>query len=928
MKNRAIYLATLVVCLIGLVGSVGWAEDLAELTVRSITVQPPTVVDRGGSAKVSSIVMNTSSTEASDFAVQLFYRLSNGASPWTAAVGQVVTLSLGGQQSDTVSFTFDTEAFDSIAGTYELRVVADATDRIPEVDELNNELTTTISIADAPAGRADLEPVSLTYHRTSSGDVEISVDIAVLLPPTRTANLPSFSVEFNVQGVTKTIDNVSSWGTGQTLVVTAQFSGLSSGAHLVSVVVDSEDAVENERDEGNNTITGTLTLMPHEFSPQGLTFSRGKPYADEEVQVAATIVSSGTDVSPPPDVEVAFYVGEQLFATTTAFGLQAGTSQEVTATLVPGSWNTIDSERVLSVRVEVDPSDALDETDEANNTLTRTLTVIPAAERKAEIHPESIALNPPSPVELQDDGAVTVRSTIRNTGRSDAEDFSAVFSYRVKGGVAWTNIPCVDATACSGIDLGAGEEMELVATLSLLRSATGQAFGPGVYEVRILTDAESAIDELDERNNEMVTTVTVRAARRPDLAIAILPLEPSALLLQGQTARVNAAITNVGESAAGAFEIEFSYCKLSEGGATAQQQIAACSDAFTTTAVLPDSRIWVDSLAVGETKTIQVSIETALLEPGLYRIQAEADPDRQILESDINRTNNLGAASLTVWGADLAPVQGTFKASPDGVIDQTAVDEIEFDVTVANIGVLAAGSFNVAFELLRVDEDAFTPVRGIHCGGGGFQCANPPYFGVVTLPGIGAGEQLPVSCTLDLSDGNLEPGEYIVRVQVDCVGDVDGDLVCDGQIPEHVELNNSAELLLTIVGGSGGGNTGGSLGEGADLAVEAVNGRARAGTDWITAYGVIRNLGTAASGPFSVEIVVTLPSGESVSRVEVAQPGLDPDDQISIGVQFLHGSDFDEALAVGSSLDVTVRVLNPDAVPENNVGTRRLTVRT
>jgi len=243
--------------------------------------------------------------------------------------------------------------------------------------------------------------------------------------------------------------------------------------------------------------------------------------------------------------------------------------------------------------------------------------------------------------------------------------------------------------------------------------------------------------------------------------------------------------------------------------------------------------------------------------------------------------------------------------------------------TPSGVGPLAAGKFIVAFELLRLENGIFERVLVRTCGIAGFVCEDLPYFGTIEVPGIGAGSQLPVACTLDLSEKRLEPGQYMVRVYVDRIKFEDDGGIDEGLIREHDELNNWAELVLTIVGGASGDSQG--AGGDFDLSIVSANGRSNPGR--VLAYGSIKNIGASTSGTFSVTIEAVLPSGQVLRHGVVGIAPLAAGEQISVDRNFLEGIDFSGLLTVGDTVDVAIRVLVNDGNPDNNIAIRRLTVR-
>jgi subtilase family serine protease len=166
---RKVVLAVAVLLLglsIGLVGQ--GMEEYAELHVTKITLDPPSTVIRGAQVEVHARVMNTGTRSADRFDIGFFYRLQGRSGSWIL-LDKVEGANLAPSQQDFLDVTFNMDTLDMELGTYEIRIVADLTDEIPEVDELNNELRTTMTLVSSSLGLPDLQPVELVYASTNPG---------------------------------------------------------------------------------------------------------------------------------------------------------------------------------------------------------------------------------------------------------------------------------------------------------------------------------------------------------------------------------------------------------------------------------------------------------------------------------------------------------------------------------------------------------------------------------------------------------------------------------------------------------------------------------------------------------------------------------------------------------------------------------------
>jgi subtilase family serine protease len=782
MKRRLAPALLVLLLMVSIIPVAGGAEDLAELVVVRIVLDPPPVIDRGMTVEVRAHVMNTGTRTADGFSISLFYRSQDSQGSWTLH-RTLEDVTLPPSQQESYVATFYIETMDLQLGTYDVRIVADATNRISETDKLNNELRTTMTLRDSSLGLPDLQAISLSYTRSNPGsedDME-PWNIATQIQNRGSVQAGQFVVAFLANGVefARQIRFVLPAG-GSTDIAAEldpQELGLLPGTHTITVQVDPENAVE-EQDEFNNSISGFLTLQAVDLVPVSLSFDKSVVRMDEEVQVTAEIRNDGKGVAK--NVEVGFYVGHIRFALTTLPILGRGMTATAEGILHPSRAGLTDAPEVYQIRVVADPNEVLYEVDKANNEMIRPLTLHPADERKPEIHPVSIELSPASPAELGKAGTITVSTMLRNTGRAAAEGFKVAFYYRVKGGVRWEQIPCGDATSCLDLRLAPGMQSKHVAVLPVTN------LPPGVYEIRVLTDPEGTLDELDTTNNELSTTLTLLGARLPDLAFcpaAPVTQEPTGEVQQGQTVRFNLCVANLGEQAASAFSLRASYCRLSGTGASG----VACDDESRVTGFVPGPEISVSGLNIGESRSLPIMLETTGLSPGQYRVRVEIDPSESISERNV--ANNLLEMQVTVLGADLTVLD--VRTQPASPVDQEQFDRLDVTATILNAGVLPAGAFNVQFRLLRLEDGGLVPVSVQTCGEGSTtECREVDHFGTATFSGLGVFSPTSVNCSLDLSAAELLPGQYVLVVEIDP----------EGRVAEHNELNNLIELPIVIVG--------------------------------------------------------------------------------------------------------------------------------
>ena len=837
IKRNAVVMSAMLLLglLIGLGGRA--ADDLAELYVQKIVLDPPSAVMHGMDVEIYARIVNSGGRTADRFDVGLFYRLQGES--WNL-LGTVESEHLPPSQQDFLEVTFVLETDELKLATYEIRVVADITNEIPEIDELNNTLQTTLTLLPSTMGLSDLQPVELIFARTEPNDDMAPWEVNAVVRNTGDQNAGPFRTTFRI-GETAFDEQFSFGlpaGSYATLdgVLQPYDLNLAPGTYPISVSIDADDQVA-EQDEANNLIKGALTIQALELHPISLAFDKSIVHLDEEVKVTSKITNEGKGIAKT--LEVAFYVNRVKFAAMDVGPI--GFNQTVTAegVLDLEKLGFGDAPKEYEIRVVVDPANLLHELDEANNEMVRPLTILKPEPKRSELHPESLELTPPSPTELGKANMITVSSVIANTGKTAAEGFDVSFTYRTKGALRWEPFPCSDQVSCTKLALTPGAELRVNGVLPVA------GVTPGIYEIRVVVDPLNGTEEVDETNNALTTTLSVLASRLPDLACVSTEVAPAVQVRHGQTLRLSTTVSNLGDADAGAFEAAFAYCRIPEFTTDSESPAEVAQWDFRPFAV--DT---VKELAVGESDQVRAILETRTvdrdLQPGLYYIRVSVDPadpgqtDGQIQEQ--SEFNNVCETSVLIQGADLMPAALDL-LPPSPIVHG---EEIEVSATILNIGVEPAGEFCVVFYARRepaTEEDDCT----VACTG---DCTIAPTggcdllgIGGVKFLGLDAETAETVRCALDTT--TLEPGTYQIFVDVDP----------GNAVAEQYEANNRlmTSLVIQISEGEGpGGEVSGvdlvplSLALGPSSSVEK--------GQKVTISVTIANRGEESAGPFVVKL--------------------------------------------------------------------------
>ena len=901
------------------------AGNLAELAIREIILDPPSLVMRGTQLNVVVHVANTGTRTAEHFETGLTIRPQQEGDPWRRLPGVIETPYMAPAEGRELELAFSVETMDWEPGTYEIRAVVDLGNAIQETDELNNELIVVVTIVESPAGLPDLQPIEVNFTPTDPEDETAPWTVSILVVNVGDASSGPFSVTLLRNGLAfATIPQFGLPKSGQVLVsgtlcgneapagdvsgALGCSGGLPSGIFEIRALVDSSEEVV-ERDERNNTLIGTLSIQALELRPRSLTFDRSPIRLNDDVTLTAAVVNTGRGGAE--SVQVAFYAnGKQVDIQTVGPISYLGEVKAETV-LNAARLGFVDAPETYEVRVIVDPHDLLHETDEDNNELVRSMTILEPLAALPELMPRSLGLYPSSPVELGQAAEITVTTTVLNSGRTAASDVDVRFFYRSKGALRWISFPCVDDAQCAGAVLAAGASSLFVGSMSTL------GLSPGVYEIRVAVDPHTGcgtttcndvgkVAELDERNNELVTAVTLQAAQLPDLvACGQVSADPSYAVRRGRSVTLSLCVTNEGDVASGPFSVRFSHCPAPETAA-GQTAAALCDtpEGYSPLGLYP-SIVSVPGLAAGEQVTVTTRLETEELSPGAYYLNVELDVDQgsalgSIVES--NETNNLAQGAIFVVGPDLAVVD--LQMTPPSPVAQGQPAQVT--AIVSNFGEEAAGQFEVSFYVMPTPTDAIPTVG---CAGG--DCAAMLVTRVL-VPGLATDGFERIVCNLDTT--TLAPGSYVLRAEAKLV-DV------PGKIPEHAVLNNALEIPFSVSGSAE------SPGGPVDLAVQQMYVSSVAPDEGNSvAWVLVSNRGTVAVGPFDVSFAITDSDGKTMTIVTHASGGLAPG-ATDVRVE----TEFSTAGLSRGNATLTVTLdpghLLPETDRTNNVGTRTFRIR-
>lgn len=260
--------------------------------------------------------------------------------------------------------TLDLANWTATEGPHELVVRADTGSEIEEIDEANNEHVRSFGVG------LDLGVVDLSL---SPADPEPGSNVTALaiVQNNGTRATPAANVSFRLEGNEVAATTLGELEPNEQSSVEATFTASLSGR--LEVHVDADDAID-EFDEDNNALGASLELSgdtaPPDLTVRSVTV-QGDITSGESVRLDAIVANVGE--GPSQRALVDFRVdGSSIGPPVSVDGIAAGGETNVTSE----EWTPSRSEHEVEVTVDVD--EQVDESDETNNTHTRTLEGAPA----------------------------------------------------------------------------------------------------------------------------------------------------------------------------------------------------------------------------------------------------------------------------------------------------------------------------------------------------------------------------------------------------------------------------------------------------------------------------------------------------------------------------------------------------------------------
>jgi len=567
---------------------------------------------------IHATVRNEGTATATNVAVQFLD--ASGRSPRPIGEQQTIDAIAAGD-SATVQVVYNIANFRSDRA---IQVVVDPNNFIAELDETDNEASTTLPIDPPSAPNLMMLASNIAFNPALPGEGD-QVSITAIVRNTGTEVAEDILVQFiditnsglNPIGLEQTIDAIAPGESGTAHIV-YDTSGL-AGNRRIQVLVDSPNLIE-ESDESDNEAIETLPVEPPPAPnlmvlAENIGFNPSQPVVGDAVTVTVTVHNMG--MAPAEDVVVQFV--DITGGESTPIG-----DQIVIDSIAPGSsdmasivYHTGDEAGDRRIRVLVDPANFILEVDESDNRATTTLIVAPPPAPNLSVMSSNIGFNPAQPTSGE---VVTASVTILNNGELHARDVLVQF---------------VDITTGDMEPVGEKQTIPLIPAGGIGKTqVTYDTRGlAGERRIRVMADPHAILAESDETDNEATEMLVVAPPPAANLAVLDHNIGLSHRApVQGDVISVTATILNNGTADARNVSVQF-------------------VDSTGESPVPIGLNRTIAEIPAGSSGTVHAVYNTSG-PPGERAISVVADPSNRIPEGD--ESDNEAAVTLEVM-ASAAP---------------------------------------------------------------------------------------------------------------------------------------------------------------------------------------------------------------------------------------------------------------------------------
>ncbi|MCB0104260.1 MAG: S8 family serine peptidase, partial [Caldilineaceae bacterium] len=637
----------------------------------------------GDMVTIRTTVLNDGNAEATDVLVQFVDGTQNASTP----IGEQQTIAAipaGG--SGIAEVTYDTS---DKAGDRKINIVVDPHNFVAESKESDNRSEETLTVALPPTPNLVVQAGNIGFSPVTPVDGDEVIVYATIVN-NGDADADDVQVQFVdvtdggalTIGERQTINSIAAGGSS-TVQVSYATAG-HAGERTLQVVVDPSNLIA-ETDETDNLVKKTLRIeraaMPNlVMLASNVEFNPPEPLDHERVTIHAVVLNQGA--IDAHNVLVQFIDMTTGVATPIAREqyiehIAVGGSAHVEATLALNG-----QARDRKIQVLVDSNNLIEESNERDNTATKSLAVTAAPAPNLVVVADNIGFGART---LRVGDAVTVSAVILNNGTATAEGVVVQFTDVTNG----RPLPIGEQQVIDSIPAGGSGVATILFDSSALLDLLPGSGSSALYtrQIRVTVDPNNFIEELDEIDNKDTALLALAPPPLANLVVQSnnIGFDPP-IPAEGDGVSVTVTILNAGVIDANDVLVQF--VDVTDGSLT---PIGAKQ-------TLP-------RIDAGTSATAQVTYATTGKE-GARKIQVLVDPHTVIPES--NEGDNSAIQTLTVMPApapNLVVQAANVGFSPS---TPTEGETVNVRATVLNTGNAEASDVQVQF--IDATSNGTTPI--------------------------------------------------------------------------------------------------------------------------------------------------------------------------------------------------------------------------
>ncbi|MGB7532564.1 MAG: CARDB domain-containing protein [Halobacteriota archaeon] len=572
---------------------------------------------------------------------------SNASNDWNACIlfeidkyealigNKTVTINAGGNETITANWT-------ATSGNHTIVVRADPHDKVPELNETNNENVTKVLYI-SPSRDFTVTNISFYPQKPFVGeDVTINATIETL--GNRSGNV---TVDFYLDDNTTAFNRTSVFvnaneTTNGTNIAPAVWENAEPGNHTITVITDPFDLI-GEIDETNNKNETTIFVDAMDFAVTNITFNPDQSEFNfsELVKINATVENFNLG-NMSGIANLSFYVNN-----TNTNKVEKINITNVSVDAGVKSYVVVDWDTSLTgfagdcmINVTVDPENEIFELDESNNSMSKPIFV-----NGTDLAVLSIDVVPGKVYDdIIEQVNVTLKADISNLGAVDANNFNVSFKDKDNN----TVINNISVSVLNASDS------------TQVNTSWNASFGTHNISVKIYTDLNK---ENDITNNEMNRT-NVEILPDVDFTVSNITFSPENPK-EGELVTINATVKNLGNRS-GSVNVSF-YVDFDFDNPIATKELPVEAKGNTTANATWNAMPDINHLTAEHNITVTV------------------DQDNDIIE--LNESNNVATEQITIILSDMSIIN--ISIDP---LHPTVGDFVNVTATIKNNGNETANS--------------------------------------------------------------------------------------------------------------------------------------------------------------------------------------------------------------------------------------------